>query len=54
MPPLRDCWGWHPIGPDVPGFANKIPAQVRYEGGGVPPGDTTPAGRPQEFTAPMR
>jgi hypothetical protein len=27
-------WGnlpWPPIGPDVPGFVNKLPAQIRYE-----------------------
>jgi hypothetical protein len=32
-----DWWGdlaWPPIGPDVPGMAGKIPAQVRFEGRG--------------------
>ncbi len=30
-----DWWGdlaWPPIGPDVPGMVNKIPAQIRFEG----------------------
>ena len=33
-------WGsgpWPPIGPDVVGLADKIPAQIRFEGGMTPP-----------------
>ena len=49
-------WGdapWPPIGPDVPGMVNKLPAQIRYEafvatgvpGSSVPPAaDGQPAG----------
>jgi hypothetical protein len=39
---------WPPIGPDVSGLANKIPAQIRYEGGTAPPPDTTPPAAPSE------
>jgi hypothetical protein len=43
-------WGnlaWPPFGPDISPMTNKIPAQVRYEGGSVP--NASPHGVPYSW-----
>ncbi|MBL0176627.1 MAG: right-handed parallel beta-helix repeat-containing protein [Ignavibacteria bacterium] len=50
-------WGacvWPPIGPDVPGLVNKIPAQLRYENAGttgvaIGHASASPGSRPSEY-----